>query len=393
MDPGWTSTTGAPPVDLRGPTVHAPGRDHSVSRWGWLGWATRSVDLYQPEADHGLRNAWVAAAAAAGVAALGGVQVWNFHGRQSQSGLVSYVVVRALVALVLTPLIVSVYLALPDLARRLLRRLREDHVIQVRSDEQLDAAAPELGWLNHNRLVLPAAVLAVAYLAYELATDQRDLAPPIGVVVVGSLVAQAVLLYLAVVTTVHLGIVARAVGKLLRGLPLHLQPLHPDRCGGLWIVGRLFSLTLSVAVVYGATALCLGLVLAAWHQAPLAAYRHPELALLAVCYLALLPSAFLNLLWLPHQLLERRRSELLKPVARAFDAAIATARPSRADDATRLRAKADSLSEVARQLRILDQAWPVWPLRTKRLGPVVVTAVLPLVVPLMSTALSKLLSG
>ncbi len=358
MDPGWTSTTGAPPVDLRGPTVHAPGRDHSVSRWGWLGWATRSVDLYQPEADHGLRNAWVAAAAAAGVAALGGVQVWNFHGRQSQSGLVSYVVVRALVALVLTPLIVSVYLALPDLARRLLRRLREDHVIQVRSDEQLDAAAPELGWLNHNRLVLPAAVLAVAYLAYELATDQRDLAPPIGVVVVGSLVAQAVLLYLAVVTTVHLGIVARAVGKLLRGLPLHLQPLHPDRCGGLWIVGRLFSL-----------------------------------ALLAVCYLALLPSAFLNLLWLPHQLLERRRSELLKPVARAFDAAIATARPSRADDATRLRAKADSLSEVARQLRILDQAWPVWPLRTKRLGPVVVTAVLPLVVPLMSTALSKLLSG
>jgi hypothetical protein len=393
FNPRSTRAIGAPPVNLRGPTVYAPGRDRSASGWGWLNWATQPVDLNPPEADHGIRNAWIAATAAVAVGMLGGVQVWYFHGKEPQSQVVSYAVVHALVALVLTPLIVGVHLALPDLARRLLRRLREDGVIQVRSDNELDAAAPELGWLNHKRLVLPAAVLAVAYLAYELATDQRDLALPVGAVVVGSLVAQAVLVYLAVVTTVHLGIVARAVGKLLRRLPVHPQPLHPDRCGGLWIVGRLFTLMLNVAAVYGATALCLGFVLAAWHQAPLLPNRHPELALLAVCYLTLLPSAFLNLLWLPHQLLERRRSELLKPVARAFDAAIDAARPSRADDAARLRAKADSLSEVARQLRLLDQAWPVWPLRTKRLGPIVVTAVLPLVVSLLSTMLSRLLTG
>jgi hypothetical protein len=215
----------------------------------------------------------------------------------------------------------------------------------------------------------------------------------VGAVVVGSLAAQAVLVYLGVVTTVRLGLVARAVGKLLRRLPLQLQPLHPDRCGGLWIVGRLFTLVLNVAAVYGATAVCLGLVLAAWHQAPLLPNRHPELALLAACYLVLLPSAFLNLLWLPHQLLEWRRSELLKPLAREFDHAIGAARPSRGDDAARLRAKADSLAEVARQLRLLDEAWPAWPLRTRRLGPVVATAVLPLVVPLLSGALSKLPSG
>jgi hypothetical protein len=393
FDPRSTRAIGAPPVNLRGPTMYAPGRDRSASGWGWLNWATQPVDLHQPEADHGIRNAWIAATAAVAVGMLGGVQVWYFDGKKSQSQLVSYAVVHALVALVLTPLIVGVHLALPDLARRLLQRLRDDKVLEVRADSELDAVAPELGWLNHTRLVLPAAVLAVAYLAYELATDQRDLDLPMGAVVVGSLAAQAVLLYLGVVLTVRLGIVARAIGKLLRGLPLHLQPLHPDRCGGLWIVGRLFTLTLNVAALYGAAALCLGLVLAAWHQAPLVAYRHPELTLLAVCYLALLPSAFLNLLWLPHQLLERRRSELLKPLARAFDHAIDAARPSPADDAARLRAKADSLAEVARQLRLLDQAWPAWPLRTKRLGSVVLTAVLPVVVPLLTTVLSKLLTG
>jgi hypothetical protein len=394
MDPVWTRATGAPPVDLRVPTVFVPGRrGRSAGGWGWLSWATRSIDLHQQEEDHGIRNTWIAAASAVGVGTLNGVQVWYFEGKESQSLLVSYVVVHALVALVLTPLIVSVYLALPDLARRLLRRLREDDVIEVRSEKELDAVAPELGWLNHKRLVLSAAALAGLYLVYELLTDLRDLDFPMGILVIGSLIVQAVLVYLAVVATVHLGIVSRAVGKLLRGLPLHLQPLHPDRCGGLWIVGRMFNLMLNVAALFGGVALCLGFALAALHQAPLMPYRHPELALMALFYLALLPSAFLNLLWLPHKLMEHRRSELLKPVARAFNAAIDAARPSPADDAARLRAKADSLSEIARQLRMLDEASPAWPLRMKRLGSVVVTAVLPVVVPLVSTVLSKLLTG
>jgi hypothetical protein len=69
-----------------------------------------------------------------------------------------------------------------------------------------------------------------------------------------------------------------------------------------------------------------------------------------------------------------------------------SARPSRDDDAAQLRAKAACLAEVARQLRMLDEAAPVWPLRTKRLGPVVVTAVLPVVVPLLATVLPKLLT-
>jgi hypothetical protein len=239
-----------------------------VSGWGWLGWATRPVDLHQPDADHGCGRDPGVADAVVGVGTLGGVQAWYFHGKESQ--LVSYVVVRALVALVLTPLIVGVHLALPDLARRLLRRLREDKVIPVRSDSKLDAVAPELGWLNHGRLVVAAAVLAVTYLAYELRTDQRDLDLPVGILVVGSLVAQAVLVYLGVVTTVRLGIVARAVGKLLRGLPVHPQPLHPDRCGGLWIVGRLFTLMLNVAALYGGTALCLGVPQPAVAAAPAA---------------------------------------------------------------------------------------------------------------------------
>jgi hypothetical protein len=79
-------------------------------------------------------------------------------------------------------------------------------------------------------------------------------------------------------------------------------------------------------------------------------------------------------------------------VAGAFGAAVDTAGRSSPDDAERLRAEADSLSAIVRHVRLLDEISPKWPLRMKRLGPVVVTAVLPVAVPLVTTVLSKLLT-
>jgi hypothetical protein len=392
IDPGRSTSTATPLVKLPGSAVYSPNLPAApAGARSWLSWAIQPIDLHQQERDGGIRNAWIAVASAVGVGALNGGQVWYVYRNDPKLGL--YVAVAALVAFVLTPLIVGVFLALPDLARRLLRRLREDEVIQVRSDRDLDAVAPELGWFNHKRLVVLAAGLAGVYFVWALANEQKDLSIPIRAAVVLSLVVQAVLVYLAVVATCRLFILSRAVGKLLRGLPLRIQPLHPDNCGGLWIVGRMFSLTLNVAAGFGGVALCLGFALDAFDQTTLTPYRRPELYLMALFYLCLLPSAFLNLLWLPHKLMEHRRSELLKQVAGMFDVAIDTVGRSSPDDAGRLRAKADSLSAIVSQVRLLDETSPKWPLRMKRLGPVVVTAVLPVAVPLVTTVLAKLVTG
>jgi hypothetical protein len=382
LDLGWSRATGAPPSSVHGPT-----------RWSWLSRATRSIDLHKHERDHGIRNAWIAVAAAFGVGALDGVKLWYLHGSEPQSRLLSSALVHGLVALVLTPLIVGVHLALPDLARRMLWRLRDDEVVEVRSEATLDEAAPWLGWFNHRRLVLASAALAAVYFGFLLVTERDALEFPMGILVVVPLLVQAALLYLAVVMTGNLFILSHAVGQLLQNLQLHIQLLHPDRSGGLWIVGRLFSLMLNVAAVFAGVALCMTFALDALHQANYVPSRRPELYLLGLFYLVLLPSAFLNLLWLPHKKMEHRRSQVLKPVARAFDAAVDAARPSRTDGAERLKAKADSLSEIARQLTLLDETSPAWPLRMKRLGPVVVTAILPVAVGMVTTVLSKLLTG
>ena len=214
-----------------------------------------------------------------------------------------------------------------------------------------------------------------------LVIEDTDLASPIGILVVTTLALRAALAYLAVVAVLHLLIVSRAVGRILREQTVHIQPLHPDRCGGLWIVGRLFNLTLNVAAVLGGVALC---IIPALQGTPVVPARRPELYLLAAFYVCLLPSAFLNLLWRPHQLLEAARSELLKPMARQFHAVINAATPSVADDVIRLAARADSLSQITKQIQLLDEVWPAWPLRMNRLRAVIATAILPVGIPLVT---------
>jgi hypothetical protein len=344
----------------------------------WLGRVTQPLDVRRHEEDHGLRNAVIAVASAVCLGALSGATEWSLSRNESYFG--AYLLVDALGALVLTPLVVGVFLALPDLTRRLLWRLREDRVIGATSGRELEAA-PEFCWFNHRMLVLAAGATAALYLAFELVFEHKDLTPPTGILVVLTLAARATMVYLAVVTVVRLLIVSRAVGRLLREQPVQIQPLHPDGCGGLWIVGRLFNLMLNVAAVLGGVALC---VISVLQGTPMVPVRRPELYLLAAFYVGLLPSAFLNLLWRPHQLLEAARGALLKPMAREFHAAAGSATPSTAVDVCRLAAKADSLSRIVKQMQILDEVWPAWPLRMKRLRAVIVTAILPVGIPLVT---------
>src|SRR6266496_6665191 len=356
--------------------------------WRWLGRVSKPVDLREPEQDHGLRNAKIALGSAMGLGALYGVQVWRLDLHQPY--VPSYVAVDAAVAFVLTPMIVSVYLSIADLMRRLLGRLVADGVIRPLSCDELYAAAPELEWLNHKRLVLPAAILAGLYFPYVLLDSHRHLASPTGRLVVAITSCQAVLLYLAVVAVFHLLIVSRAVGKLLR-LPVHVQTLHPDRCGGLWIVGRIFNLLLSVAAGFGGVGMC---ILLALHWTPIGPARRPEPYLLAAFYAGLLPSAFLNLLWRPHQLLEQHRRELLKPLAYAFEARV----PPRElkpfeDNTTQVKTAADFLVEISRLRNVLDEACPTWPVHVGRLRPVIATAILPVVIPLMTAVIGKFILG
>jgi hypothetical protein len=349
-------------------------------------------------ADHGLRNARAAVAAAIGFGALYGVRVW-------QSGLdrparVRLLVVDALIAFVLTPLVVSVYLALPELATRLLLRLRQDAVIDPAvAGGPLDEFAHDLE--ERLRGVLkPVAVLAALYGAYALYEASRL---PRGssletLLIVASLLALTVIFYLMVVVVVWLWRTSQAVGRLLRShhdprvrwdFPIRVQPLHPDGCGGVWIVGHLLRLVLYAAAVMASVGV--GLFLASPPNL-MVFNRRAEPYLLGLFYAFLLPSALTNLLWQPHRLLDQYRDEILGPIAKAFDAAIVTARPRPGDNPQRLRARTDLLSEVNRQFGLLDEVCPRWPLHTRRLQRVIATTILPVAVSVTAAVVTHFLA-
>jgi hypothetical protein len=358
---------------------------------------TVEVSLGRNPASHGLRNARAAAAAATGLGLLYGAKDW-------QSSLdpgvrVRYLVAHGLVAFMLTPLVVSVYLALPDLATRLLLRLRQDAVIDSASAGMpLDEFAHDLQ-RQLRRVPKPAAFLTALYFPYLLYVEHlRWGFSPATLLAVAALLAQAAVFYLAVVAVSWLWCTSRAVGRLLRShrdheiphdFPIRVQPLHPDGCGGLWVVGHLLSVVLYAAAVIGAAGVGLFLALPG---TPLVFNRRLELYVLGLFYALLLPSAFANLLWQPHRLMEQRRGEILAPVASVFDATITTASPRPDDNPEQLKAKTDSLCEVTRQFGLLDGVCPVWPLRTRRLQRVVATAILPVAVSVAAAVLSNFLT-
>lgn len=191
-------------------------------------------------------------------------------------------------------------------------------------------------------------------------------------------------------TFAHMWITSRAIGQLVRShrdpkrsdLPIRVHPLHPDGCGGLAIVGTMLSLVLYAAAISGGVGLGIFLIL---QKTPFVPTRRPELYLLGLFYVILLPSAFRNLLWCPHQLMDQCRDEILTPLATVFN----HTRPSELDNTEQLKAKATALSEITRQLGLLDQALPVWPLRMRPLRTVLATAVLPVA----TAVVTKFLAG
>jgi hypothetical protein len=373
-----------------GPPSHPPLQTRVSSK---LARAFGRINVQEECEDHGLRNAKIALVASA---IFGTVQTAQlFYLDNTSEYLAKLILVDALVAFALVPLVVSLYLALPDLCSRLLQRLRTDGIIAVDTKHLCDVAhefqlMPSRSSLSTRRwsrpqLVIPIAIPVCVYFFYTVLTGpgRDDILGKVLLVV--TVAAQTVLVYLGLVAIIRLGMAARAIGRILRTLPVTIQPLHPDGCGGLWIVGRMFSLTLNAAAGLGIIAV--GLVLL-WDETTVSIVRRPEPYLLAGLYVGLLPLAFLNLLWRPHQLMANRRTELLRPLAKALLRAFSNPESYSIDDVRQVNARTECLSEIVRQHSILDALCPVWPLHVRRLRAVALTAVLPLILAVVTSLLS-----
>jgi hypothetical protein len=382
--------------------------DHGQPRGGRL--VAVHIDLTNEPILHSRRNVLVVVVSTLffGLLTAAKIRLFDWYTTAtSDSVRMRVVIVHAISVLALTPLVVGVFLTLPTLVARLLRRLRQDDVVvPAQANASLDERAEDLQHrLNRVRvLVLLPTVLYLAYLLGDtlvkhdswqemrlLDLQKLPLRPLPAVLLVLTLLAQAVVFYVAVTALSELWSSSQAFGRLLRDprFKIQVQPRHPDGSGGLRPIGRLLNLVLHVAAILGIAGVGIFLAL---HGTPWIATRRPEPYVLAGFYIVLLPSAF-TLLWRPHVLMDQRRDEILKPVASVLNATISGVKPKLGDGAEQLKAKNDRLEELSRELKLLDDAFPAWPLRLRRLRPVVATAVLPVVIPVLVAIMSKLMTG
>lgn len=356
-----------------------------------IDWAIGTIELDKEPPHHDLVNAWIAFAAAVVVGAVLGLQDWQSV--RDTPEFARYLFVDAVAAFVLTPLFVSAQLGLREIATSLLRRLDDDVVIRAGADRKTPSdLAKELDKrLDHRLVVRGTALLTAGYLTYELLDARNEMTSTLATLLIAiALVVQVSLFYLAVLTIIQISIACRDVGRFLYRCEVNVQPLHPDRCGGLRPIGHMLDLVLTAAAILGGAGLCIFLAV---HDTPSGPTRRPEPYILAIFYFALLPRAFYNLLWVPHLRMKERQEEVLKPVMREFrDAISLTSPPAGTDNARRLKAKADSLSAITSQSKEIADAYPVWPLRTRPLQAVTATAVLPVVIPVVVAIISSFLT-
>jgi hypothetical protein len=338
---------------------------------------------------HPVRDTWITIVSSLVVVSALGVKDWQADSHEPYFRQV--LVMDAVAGLVLTPLLVATFLVLRSCTAWLLLQLDQNRVIDPDLEGMdLDRFAGKLD-RRLDRLARPTAIATILYLGYTLVDGLDDLDGPMGTLLFAA--AQAVLatlFFVGVLAVLQIWSVCWAFGWLVRQPNIRVWPLHPDGCGGLWPLGHVLSFVLYFAAILGGSSLCIFLALPG---TPSAFTRRPEPYLLAFFYALLLPSALLNVLWRPHRLLVEWRERLLMPVARAFNATVDAAGPVTTVDPGRLRVTTDLLSDISRRGQVLDEACAAWPLPVRRLRPTVATAVLPVLVPVVTTIITRLFTA
>jgi uncharacterized membrane protein (DUF485 family) len=394
----WRSTWASCPAG-----TPEPGGLKRLQRWRAR--VVGTIDLDQDPPRHGLVNSWIPIIAAVVVGFVLVLQDWQAVRDKPEFG--RYLFVDAVAAFVLTPLFVSAQLGLRGIATLELCRLIHSKVIRpAENGERPSQFGPKMDRrLDQTWVVILTALATVFYLIFELVDALNEMTSPLTTLLIAiALVVRVALFYLGVLTVIQIWEACRAIGTFLDRFNVNIHPLDPDSCGGLAPIGHMFSGVLIVAAFLGGAGLCIFL---AAHDTPSGPTLRPEPYILAFFYFLLLPRATVHLLWGPHQRMKECREELLIPVMREFRDAIRPTSPPAAEDvippgtdnarrlkakADSLKAKADSLSAITSEFKVVYDACPVWPLPVRRLEGVVATAVLPVVIPVVTAIISSFLA-
>jgi hypothetical protein len=345
-----------------------------------------------------LSNGWIIVGAALlaggdlfGLAALAGERF------SLRDALMDDTLPALLQTLIVVPIGFALYLWLPNAIADLFNTLKANGAI---GECRANRSGPEsyedfveklVTWADSRWWVVGALIFVALYWLYRLfityPAEFATLSPAwrqLWLRVATLLLAHSPGMYAAFYVIVRLLAVLVFTNRLFHLFYIRVNPLHPDGCAGLGVLGRLLTVSVLIATALGA----------AWVWAFLSvgiqSFSRLENVVLSACYLVFTPLLLVGWLASPHRAMREARDATLQPLADEFQRAIAQAVPSAQDDAAAIKASTDRLAEIKRRYELLRDSFPVWPMRTQPLRSLVATAVLPLIsslIPFVSSAI------
>lgn len=290
---------------------------------------------------------------------------------------------------ILFPLIFLIYLLVPISIASLFNTLRTNGMIGEHRKHQTGAETYEsfahqlVTWMDSSWWTVAILVIVVFYALYRLMLLEPSSPSPVPYWMrVSAIVIYLPLMYATGMSVVRLLLALFFTNWLFYLFTIKVKPLHPDGSGGLGALGRI--LWVSVGIMLWEALL----LSAAWLSRNLHWFSVPEMILLGAIYVTLTPALLIGWLVFPHRVMVRARDEVLQPLADEYQHALMQSLSPVEHDTRTIVAETRRLATLKQRYDLVRSTFPTWPLEIDALGRLVVTVILPLLIPLIVSLIS-----
>ncbi len=251
-------------------------------------------------------------------------------------------------------------------------------------DEQIARLTMSLRWPGWFWLAVLVGVLQSFYLIISLISAPAGWqnSPQLMVYVLVPL--RFLVFYEIVFIVIRQAVVIYAINQFLKIFQVEIAPMHPDKAGGLRMLG---NYVLSTGLLLGVIGLVFGMrLLRVWQGLEVFTVELAEL----VIYITAGPAMFLLPLWTAHQRMLSAKQEILQRIAEEFESHFYIA----LDNLNSKKFSGDDLDRISAYQRMYDIAEkaPIWPIDMNLVSQFFAAVVLPVVMPISMNWLTEIVS-
>jgi hypothetical protein len=263
----------------------------------------------------------------------------------------------------------TAYIWLPDAVCFLFNSLKENEVLDTSNPKKYLVSYESfyklfLFWMNRKIWPIGTLIFILLYLLNRyLASGPPFINQVPAWLQIVTAILDGLIAYCAFMSVIRFIISMIFVNYLFHSFPIHVNPLHPDGCGGLGVMHRVLWIT--VTIILGTTLTFYETVMiSVANNIPSSGL---DAAVLIIAYLILAPSLLMGWLAFPHHLMLKDRQATLLPLVNEFQQIATKSVLVTEEETPKILADTDRLSAIKRRYELLDETFPTWPVEIRQM--------------------------